>query len=359
MTMGLSDKKRMTAWAIERFCRELPAPKYDVRIVFPGGKAWPREWTGPQLRSAEVVGFLRARNTQDDAAIYIRPISARYVLVDFDDDGYERLRRMVEDGVPIRYSVETSPYHVQVWVDIGRKATKEQQAEMARSFASTYGGDMRSAKADQLGRAPGFFNRKPQHLNDEGHYPRVQAIPHKLKVLISEPRNVPPSVPVAPQPSLARRAARGTCANAMIVDGDLEEWIDSLDASRNDAGPREVVANGVTVVEFDKTPDLGTTRTAYARALECMEAQGYQPKRRDDGEVDRSRQDFQVARYILMCGYSVDFATAAIACGSDKAAERGGQSRYVYAFNTACSAQKSLERYRSHHVNSQRPYKST
>lgn len=342
MTISLSDKKRLTAYALERFCRELPAPKYDIRIVFPNGSAWPREWTGPQLQSAETVGFLRARNMQGDAAIYIRPVSMRYVLVDFDDDGYERLRHMVKDGVSVRYAVETSPYHVQAWVFVGWKATVEQQAELARSLAIQYGGDMGAAHEKQLGRAPGFYNRKPQYRNDVGHFPLAQQIPHRIDKLISEPRNVPPAAAVAPSPSLARRAARGAGAISIRTDDELEAWIDSVDASRETSWPSAVVFNAETVVEYSELPDLGRARTAYARALECMTDEGYMPRLRNDGQVDRSYQDFDVALYVLACGYTEEFAAAAVACSSDKAAERKSEARSNYAFGCVARAQASL-----------------
>lgn len=342
MTLSLSDKKRLTAYALERFCRELPAPNYDIRIVFPDGSAWPREWTRPQLQTAKTVGFLRARNMQGDAAIYIRPVSMRYVLVDFDDDGYERLRRMVEDGVPIRYAIETSPYHVQAWVFVGWKATVERQAELARSLAIQYGGDMGAAHEKQLGRAPGFYNRKPQYRNDVGHFPLVQQIPQRLEKLISEPRNEPPSVAVTPPPSLARRAARGAGAISIRTDDELEAWIDSIDASRETSWPSAVVCNGETVVDYSEVPDLGPARTAYARALECMADEGYKPRLRTDGQVDRSYQDFDVAAYVLACGYTEEFAAAAIACSSNKAAERSCKAKSNYAYSRVRSAMHKL-----------------
>ena len=339
----LKKKQKLTRKAVVAFTQAVGAREYDVRAISPCGKA--RSWTYKigELRNIDTIKTLRHWNS-NVSAIFIRPVGHRYVLVDFDDDGYERLRAMVEDGVTIHYAAETSPYHVQVWVYIGREADETQQAEMSKHLAETYGGDMGATGRNKLGRLPGFFNRKPEHQRSNGHFPLVRRIPHRKGTLISEPKN-PVDVPTGPIRSpLAACAARALCEKSARrkVLNVRPDWLDDVDTSRKFNGPLHIYSNGELVASFSPSPDLGPVDRAYVNAARVMEKDGHKLKATLNGEIDRSLRDLQIAEKILVCGYSEEFAVAALYHGSEKAAVRSDENRLAYAEQQVSSALKFI-----------------
>ncbi|MBP7340143.1 DNA-primase RepB domain-containing protein [Niveispirillum sp.] len=173
--LDLAEKQRLTHDALRDFTHALPSRAYDVRIIprKRGSRPATRNWTRAVLLAPDTIKFLRAANA-DGSDIFIRPGFANYVLVDFDADGDARLKAMLDDGVPVALAVRTSPGHVQAWIDIGpmREVTADEGAEAARILARRYGGDMGATGRMQVGRAPGFFNRKPKYRDENNHCKR-------------------------------------------------------------------------------------------------------------------------------------------------------------------------------------------
>lgn len=340
---NLKKKQELTRKAVVAFTQAVGAREYDVRAISPCGKA--QSWTFKigKLRNIDTIRTLRHWNSKG-SEIYIRPMGHRYVLVDFDDDGYERLRAMVEDGVTIHYAAETSPYHVQVWVYIGRETDETRQAELSKHLAETYGGDMGATGRNKLGRLPGFFNRKPKHQRRNGHSPLVQRIPHRKGALIFKPKN-PVDAPTEPIRSpLAACAARALCEKPTrrTVLSKRSDRLENIDASRKFNGPFHIYSNGELVASFPPLPDLGPVDRAYVNAAQVIVEDGHKPETTLNGEIDRSLRDLQIAKTILLCGYSEEFAVAALYHGSEKAAERSNENRLAYVGQRVSSALKFI-----------------
>lgn len=325
----LAEKQRLTRDALRDFTRSLPASAYDVRIIPRGqnSKPMPRLWSAGVLLSPSTIHFLRAANA-DGSDIFIRPDFANYVLVDFDEDGDRRWKAMRDDGVPVALAVLTSPDHVQAWIDIGpmRDVTEAESAEAARILARRYGGDMRATGRKQLGRAPGFFNRKPKYRDEHGHFPRVQIIHAR-----PGPRAAP--ILMEARATLARAPAGATGVNF------ADEW---SDPSETDSEPIMICQCGQLVATMSAPPKLGHGKEAFDNALHFMTAQGYRPPRRADGDVDRSRRDIDVAMFMLYCDILPDAVIDDISTGSDKAKERMPDHAQRYAGNRINQAMKRL-----------------
>ncbi len=80
--------------------------------------------------------------------------------------------------------VETSPGSFQAWLRHTQPLSKELGTLAAKTLAEQFGADRSAADWRRFGRAPGFTNRKPQHLNTHGFYPFAR--------LHSEPGNIFP-----------------------------------------------------------------------------------------------------------------------------------------------------------------------
>lgn len=325
MVLSLTEKKRLTRDALRDFIRALPASRYDVRIInkVAGTKAR-RIWTPAQLLQPETVGFLRARNAEG-ADVYIRPATPNYVLLDFDEDGHARLQRLIQEGVPVVLAVQTSRDGVHAWINLGpiKKVTEQEQKEVARTLAKRFQADHRSANTNQVGRAPGFFNRKPIHRDSRGYYPLVRIIP-------SGPWGTAKAVLAEARRSLARARASAPGAQLPYVGRD------------RGGDPIEVYHNGRHIVTMRPPPDLGTPNEAFGQALSWLRDDGYTAPVRDDGQTDRSLRDVDVAEFIICCEYSEQFVEEALALGSDKAQERTPDHARSYA---ASRVRVALERH--------------
>jgi hypothetical protein len=99
--------------------------------------------------------------------IYFRPISYEFVLLDDLD------RPALADLATLQPAalIETSPANYQAWLILPLAPSREQHGTIARFLAARLGADLASAKPDQIGRLPGFQNRKPKHQRPDGTFP--------------------------------------------------------------------------------------------------------------------------------------------------------------------------------------------
>jgi hypothetical protein len=107
------------------------------------------------------------RQNQEGLNIYIRPADPSFVLL--DDLTIDYLSDLAE--IKPCLLMETSPGNYQAWLKL-RDMPEDRAAQTAiwRSLAAMFNADMKSAKPDQIGRLPGFYNMKPKYAPD---YPLV------------------------------------------------------------------------------------------------------------------------------------------------------------------------------------------
>jgi hypothetical protein len=165
----------LTTQAIRRQLAAMPHDLYLIRLIqnrthqaLPGK----RLWTATQLFTQATIGFLRARN-REGYDIYIRPDAwdqnAGYILVDLDRADANVLHRMRRTGHQPCLVLQTSPGHLQAWVQVTVSGLEPCIATaVARLLAREYGGDVASADWRHMGRLAGFTNQKPALRTDCG-----------------------------------------------------------------------------------------------------------------------------------------------------------------------------------------------
>jgi RepB DNA-primase from phage plasmid len=147
---------------------------YHTRKPFPGE----RLWTAPQLLLEPTIRFLRARN-REGFDIYFRPYAvhdnAGYILLDLDYTEPTVLAAMRANGHESCAVVETSPGHLQAWIQVSAEALPPAVAtQIGRHLACLYHADRASADWHHLGRLAGFTNQKPQRRLSTGCSPWVK-----------------------------------------------------------------------------------------------------------------------------------------------------------------------------------------
>lgn len=246
-----------TAAALQQYIDALPASSYDVRVVGFDRLAQVREFAPEMLIASG--GWLRHCNAQG-SNVYLRPLSARHVLLDDLTD--ESLAEFTAVHVP-SCIVETSPGSYQAWISVSAVPIDPTIAtRIARSLAQRFGGDFGAASAFQPGRAPGLCNRKPERAGPDGRGPWV----------------------------LVRHAKA-------VIDPKGPELIeDALAAGRAKAAHDPPPGSG-----SDRPPPLQQSpaeehAAAAARVMSTLPG----------GEIDRSRLDFAIARRLIGRGHLVE-----------------------------------------------------
>jgi hypothetical protein len=205
-----------------------------------------------------------------------------------DDVHVDALDALSAEGLHPAVVVETSEGLFHAWVTLSRDDLPDAlAAAAARTLVARYGGDPCSAKAHQLGRLPGFTNRKEQHER-HGQYPFTK---------------------------IARHVRPGVAPGAEALLREAEERV-------KQAPTRTLSDTGFTSLD-GSTPWNGMTpqeaRKIYA---ECAETARFRHGA-SAFENDRSRLDFAVACSLAGSGFDERDAVAVLMYSSDKAAERG------------------------------------
>jgi hypothetical protein len=167
--------------AIRRQLAAMPHELYLVRLIHHATRAaFPGErlWTAAQLSQPSTVRFLRIRN-REGCDVYLQPYAedrnAGYILLDLDHTDPFMLQRMRVNGHQPCVVLQTSPGHLQAWIQVSAVALEPAIATaIARQLAHTYGGDWASADWRHLGRLAGFTNQKSLRRQSNGYAPWVR-----------------------------------------------------------------------------------------------------------------------------------------------------------------------------------------
>ena len=249
------------------------------------GRVKSMHYTGAQLIRA--TGYLRHEN-RNGSHVYGRPATNRHVLV--DDVHADALDALAADGLHPAVVVETSEGLFHAWITLSKDDLSDPvAAAAARILANRYGGDPHSAKAYQLGRLPGFTNRKDQHER-HGQYPFTKVA-----------RRVRPGVPKGATPLLD--AAEDMASRAP----DDRQCAAAAITSRGVTAPGDAMPPSDALDIYDQC-----AKEAYMRHGTSAYAN------------DRSGLDFAVACSLIGSGFDEQDAATVLMYGSDKAATRGG-----------------------------------
>ncbi len=260
----------------------------DVRLVpaEDDARAIVRRYGRAQLLSA--VGFLRARNAAG-MHVYGLPACDRAILVDdLDADALDALRTRHR----IAAVVETSPANRQAWIRIGAASVPASLATAAaRLLARRHGGAVCAARQDQVGRLPGFTNRKGLHRGSDGLHPYALL-----------------------------REARGGTDGARLLEAARAEL----------ARPRE--APGTVVAPEAAGPPRRPPAEGWREGAARVAA-GLPP----GAALDRSRADYAIASRLLRRGTPQDRVAAVLLAGA-RAAAMPPQAAAAYVARTLRAA---------------------
>ena len=180
----MDDRGFFITWqAVRRQLAAMPNELYLIRLIHhPTRKAFPGErlWTAAQLVSAATLRFLRVRN-REGCDIYLQPYAgdhnAGYILIDLDRADPTVVEIMRAHGHDPCVVLETSPGHLQVWIQLSTAPLESALATAAsKQLARAYGGDLASTDWRHLGRLAGFTNQKPQWCTPGGYAPWVKVV---------------------------------------------------------------------------------------------------------------------------------------------------------------------------------------
>lgn len=173
----------LTRQAIRRQLAAMPNELYLIRLIHSQSRrAFPGErlWTAAQLLSAAILRFLRARN-REGCDVYVQPYAgyqnAGYLLVDLDGAEPSVVEDMRAHGHQPCVVVQTSPGHLQAWIQLSTTPLEPAVATAAgKQLARAYGGDLASTDWRHLGRLAGFTNQKPARRTPTGYAPWVKIV---------------------------------------------------------------------------------------------------------------------------------------------------------------------------------------
>lgn len=156
------------------------------------GRTQQRIWSASQAASDSVQRWLRRENAQgSDIYLSMNPLDpearkrrksdvaeVRRVYLDLDEDGRNKLRRLLEDGFADRlpmpsYLVSSSENRYQVIWNVRRDSLTIPEAEqLMRGLVKEYGGDPAATDVSRVLRLPGFKHR------GRGNWVSVSATDH-------------------------------------------------------------------------------------------------------------------------------------------------------------------------------------
>ena len=229
----------LTLQAIRKQLAAMPNELYLIRLIYhQTRRAVPGErlWTADQLTSPATIRFLRARN-REGCDVYVHPCAGRqnagYILVDLDRAEPTVVQHMRSRGHSPCLVVQTSPGHLQAWVQLSTTPLEPAVATAAgRQLARAYGGDPASTDWRHLGRLAGFTNQKPARRTPAGFAPWVKLV-HALPGVAPQAEalleSVRASVPPPPLPHLPNTDATWASPSSALEDA-APNYIPAADA---------------------------------------------------------------------------------------------------------------------------------
>jgi hypothetical protein len=265
---GVSDARlRLTAVAVAQAVKALGEPFYVVGILPPRGTppeqartmhTLHKTYSAEQLTGEPVMKYLRAMNAKGHD-IYFKPASPsegmRPALVLLDDLNPDALERMRRDGMAPALEVTSSPGNHQAWVRVGTAPLPvDVVRQVARDLAETYGGDPLAAKGEQFGRLPGFTNRKPKRILENGGKPPFARVIEAVGKVARGAGQVVASAIAALRAGADRESARAAAARERALQAARErqgeQAVSSVSRHMRASGTRQGAAHGLSEVDF-------------------------------------------------------------------------------------------------------------
>lgn len=240
--------------------------------------------------------------------IYYTPMSADKHHILIDDLDRAKLDRLIADGYKPAAIIESSPGNFQAIITVAKLGTPHDRDVSNRVLVELNKeyGDPNLAAAIRPHRAPGYENRKPKHVREDGSYPQVQL----------------------------RRSERRECDKTLAMSREINTEHEALAVKRDKPAVRAVAAVTPRASAIDSDRDADITVLAYRRHSADVIA------RQMGGPIDHSRVDSMVAVRLAVTGHSqVDIEHAAFQCAPEiRDGEPGSHDWADYARRTAAFA---------------------
>jgi hypothetical protein len=163
----------VTQAMVTGFLSGVVCSKYEVKMIWRKGNdikvrykvpgSFAPEWTKQDILTN--IQYLAEHNlkNQENYNVYIRPLDDRFVLL--DDLNRDKLKSLAELRPCLL--METSQGNYQAWLKL-RNMPQERahQTQIWKRLAAMFDADPGSAKPDQIGRLPGFYNVKEKYAPD-------------------------------------------------------------------------------------------------------------------------------------------------------------------------------------------------
>ena len=234
--------------------------------------------------------------------IYYTPLSDNKHHILIDDMSREKLEMLLQDGYKPAVVLESSPGNYQAIITLPKLGTthdKDVGNRLAERLNREYG-DPKLSGCVHPHRAPGYENRKPKHLREDGSYPEV-------RLLKSE-----------------RRECVKTLALASQIDADYQRQT----AQKAKEVPRQPEGKGKPVQTLGGAS--GDVAEAYQRHYRDI------LKRQQGGELDLSRVDAMIAVRMRVTGHAqADIEGALRQCAPATRPKEQGRDWGDYAKRTA------------------------
>lgn len=141
---------------VSNFLKGVVSDQYEIKLI-QRPYVITRNWTEAEI--LKNINFLSKKNRQN-LNVYIRPLDKRFILLD------DLTRDMLIELARIKpcLLMETSPGNYQAWIKFKEvPPARTELTNLWRTLAAKFQSDPASAKPDQIGRLPGFFNMKPKY----------------------------------------------------------------------------------------------------------------------------------------------------------------------------------------------------
>lgn len=257
--MSNKNKFDRTLVAVKRQLKAMACDYYEVGLYHREiDKMLPRFWTEEQVIKS--VPWLKAQNFNGHD-IFIRPKGSQG-LVFFDDLDRATIDLLKSDGLAPAIIIESSPLNFHGWIRVSDKPiTETLSTAVCKVIAKSYRGDKDSADWRHYGRLAGFTNRKPEHIQANGHHPFV---------ILSE-------------------ANGKLCDKAESLLSDGQKMLETLEKERSER--RQRIANQVRSENLKKP-------------IEFFQSQLKGLVKRYGTNLDASRADWMIVTKMLELGYS-------------------------------------------------------
>jgi len=130
---------------------------FNVRIIKNAGK---NSFSLTNIKSIYDNQF----NSNSEHNIFFRPESYKFILIDLDNNPSEQILKEIKLKGAFMI-IQTSKNHFQAWFYYNKVDSWETYTKIAKFLSKLYNADMNSTKSKQVGRLPGYFNRKPGRNN--------------------------------------------------------------------------------------------------------------------------------------------------------------------------------------------------